>query len=202
MLQITLDYGRITAAQAGYRQLGTAAGANAAAQVMGFRIALEHMMKRFNARQDAARSRGDDYLAAGTQREIRDSIGGNGPYHWPSRVASILHGLRLPADPLLPDTACCDGGPALRSLDAESYLAALDDGPAQQREFGSMTSIAVYLAPLHTLKILWIGTEADFSDARDDIRAQTSDWTDWAAICGDYSGWLRASCDRVREARP
>ncbi len=194
MLRIQLDYGRITAAQTGYREQGTRAAMEAAMGVMGFRQAFEHLVRRFGDRQSAAVAGGKDYLETGTQDELLTKVLGGGSHGWPTRAAAALHGLVLPVDPVLPEVPCRAGGADLRALDAESYLTTLNDGPPAAREFGKITALALYLHPLKTLKILWIGLDSDVGGARGRLQAETADWTDWSGLCGDYADWLKARC--------
>jgi len=197
MLIIELDLARVTASQRGYRQQGTMHGVALARQVSVLRMALEERIRRFLQGQRKAAGQGDSLLDDGTQSTLMDQVLlPTGSRAWPKRAAAILHGLNLPVAPLLPVLPCCPNGPDLRALDSETYLTRLDDGPPQAREFGDMTALALYFAPLRTMCILWIGAEADPDSAKQDLESETADWTDWTGVCPPYAHWLAAACQR------
>ncbi len=119
---------------------------------------------------------------------------GGGPLDWPMRAAAILHGIKLDPVLSLPATACCPGGPTLFSLDGESYITELADGPPQAREYGDMTCLAAYFAPLNRMTIVWIGSEADKDAALSALAEETRNLTDWATVSPSYADWLARAC--------
>ena len=199
MLEIAIDLPRVTAAQAYYREQGTVHAAGLAKDVMSMCMALKHNIKRFGERQRAAADAGDPLLEDGRQQTITDQVlDPRGPGAWPRRAAAVLHGLCLPQDPLLPETPCCQGGPNLRDCDGETYLAMLNDGPTDARTYGAVTSLALYIAPLKKMVVLWIGAVADWNAAVAQLKAETVDWTDWSAVDPAYAAWLEQACTAAK----
>jgi len=195
LLTVELDLERVNAAQRGYLDQRTRAGTQRANRVRVMRDILRHAAGRFGERQLAAVPRGGPLLEDGRQETLEDALFGPlARQGWPRRAAAVLHGLHLPATPLLPATACCKGGPGLSTLDPASYRTRLDDGPAQARELGDTTALAVYLHPLRQLRILWIGAESDHQLAVARLRRETRLWTDWRPVSPDYADWLEKAC--------
>lgn len=203
MLIIQLDLGRITASQSGYRLQGTMQGVALAQKVRAMRMALAALIERFHQRQRQAAGRGDPLMEDGTQSTLIDRVlGPTGKNAWPTRAAAILHGLHLPVDPLLPAKPCCPGGPDLLTLDGETYLTRLDDGPPQARQLGDMTALALYIAPLKTMRILWIGAEAEAAATERDLQDETANWTDWTGVSPPYAHWLASECRHHLPVQP
>ncbi len=129
MLTFDLDIERITTAQQGYLNQGTRRGTWIANSLRAMRVYFEHAAKRFSQRQTESKARRIPYLENGHRQKLQDQVMGGGPFDWPMRAAAILHGIKLDPFLSLPATACCPGGPTLVSLDGESYIAELADGP-------------------------------------------------------------------------
>jgi hypothetical protein len=202
MLIIELDLARITASQGGYRERGTMKGAELARQVRSMRIALTALIDRFHRRQEQAAKRGDPVLEDGTQATLMDQVlNPAGANAWPRRAAAILHGLHLPVAPLLPAVPCRPQGADWLALDGDTYLTRLDDGPREARHLGSITALALYMAPLKTLRIPWIGAEADAAAAARDLADETANWTDWTGVSEPYALWLARECQRRSAGR-
>ena len=197
MLTVELDLDRITRVQTAYLDLGTRRGVTLANQVRRLRDVFSHGARRFAQRQAAAAGKGAPLLADGRQSTLESEVFGPMARHgWPLRAAAVLHGLHLPAPPLLPASACRPGGAAWSALDPESYLTRLDDGPPQERSFGDMTALVVYLAPFERLRLVWIGQESDVLEARAALEAETAGFTAWRALAPDYAAWLEQACGR------
>ncbi|NIA67150.1 hypothetical protein HBA54_00925 [Pelagibius litoralis] len=195
MLTVELDLERINEAQAGYLKQRTRRGAHFANQVRVFRDAFVYAAKRLAERQSAAAAKGAPLLVDGTQQTLEDQLFGPlATEGWPKRAAAVLHGLHLPARPLLKAMPCCPGGPNWSVLDGDSYLAQLDDGPPQERELGDTTALAVYLAPLCRLRLLWIGAESEYPQAVARLGQETRLWADWRPVSPDYADWLDNAC--------
>ena len=196
LLAVKLDLARINSAQADYLALGTRRGTHFAARVMALRNAFQHASRRFGERQSAEVARsGRPLLADGTQQTLDDEVfGPMAAQGWPKRSAAILHGLHLPATPLLPAAPCCPGGRDLADLDGDSYLTRLDDGPPQQRALGDTKALVIYLAPFAELRVFWMGAEADCVAAIAALSNETGSWTDLRPVAQDYADWLAQAC--------
>lgn len=195
MLKIELDLRRIATSQGVYRQLGTMEGIGFALKVMALRKALEQRIKRFQQRQEKASQSNKPVLQNGDQITIIDNVlKATGTIARSRRAAEILQGIHLPVAHLLPDLPCRDKGPNWSTCDDSTYLTQLDDGPPRARQFGDTTSLVLYLAPLNTIHILWIGAESDLANAKKSIMVETSNWTDWTSMSQRYADWLKAAC--------
>lgn len=196
MLTIEIDTARLTRAQAAYREDDTLRGVHFGHRVRAFRLAFESLIERFAERQRAAAAAGRPHLADGRQATvIAEVLDPDGHAAWPRRAAAVLHGLRLPVPPILPQVFCREGGLPWRLLDSASYLAHLHDGPPEARSLGDTTALALYMAPLNTLRILWVGAEADAAEAAEALAAETAGWTDCAAVSPAFAARLKALCD-------
>lgn len=172
-------------------------GAELAQKVRKVRMALEALSRRFSHRQQKAAGRGDPFAEDGTQQALLDQV----VIPWglttsPTLPAGILEGLHLPVAPVLPTQPCWPGGLDWLDLDGETYLTRLDDGPPQSRLFSDMTALVLYIAPLKTMRILWIGAELDLASAERDLKNQTGNWTNWVSVSDRYAIWLATECQR------
>ncbi len=195
MLTVELDLERINEAQAGYLRQRTRRGTHFANQVRVFRDAFVYAARRLAERQSVAAAKGAPLLIDGTRETLEEQLFGPlATEGWPKRAAAVLHGLQLPARPLLKAVPCCPGGPNWSALDGDSYLGQLDDGPPQERELGDTTALAVYLAPLRQLRLLWIGAESEYPPAVARLGQETRLWVDWRPVSGAYADWLENAC--------
>jgi hypothetical protein len=178
MLTVTIETAAIVAVQREYRETGIAANIATAVAIGNMRFGLVRAARRFAERQVRAVGAGKPYVRDGRAATLRHAVFDHlarhrWPHGWPIPAAAILHGLRLGERLPLP-------------RDIQSYLAPLYDGPPQARQYGELVGLAVYFDPLRELRILWIGRESDFEDAREAVAHATDDFTDWSRIAPKY----------------
>ena len=173
MLTLGVRSEMISRVQAKYRESGTLLGTKAAERIMAVRRTFEHLASRFNDRQAKAATDRRPFLADGRQQTLEDQL--FGPFAsggWPARAAAALHGLKLKTIRSMPDP--------------HSYLAKIQVGPDQAREFGDYCGIAVYFDPLHLMEILWVGPEVDLEQGWEMLRSQTGGFRDWSKLRPEY----------------
>ena len=194
MLEIEFNLGRISASQAHYRAQGTMRSARLARRIMGMRLVLERKASRFLDRQREAAVNGDAFLKDGRQSTVRDNVLDSfGRQQWPVVSAAILQGAQLPVEPLFPGVTCPTHDPGWVGCH-EAYLAILYDGPADSREFKELAALAMYMAPLNKILIVWIGAEIDRSGEIRELTKETDEWTNLEPISTQYHELLSKKC--------
>jgi hypothetical protein len=65
---------------------------------------------------------------------------------------------------------------------SHNWLARLDAGAGEEREFDPVTGLVGYFDSLRIVRIFWLGSEDDFLGARAALRGDTANWRDWSAV--------------------
>ena len=148
-LKIVVDEERLVAI---IKQLGAGNAPNCdreiAVKIGELGSAYIHLADKFNTRAP---------LANGETTTLRQQL--LNPPQGQKKVAAaeILRGLTLPVTSLLPVTPCKSKGKTMRFLDGQSYIAQLNDARLGMKEFSDLVSLVIYMAPVNTMKIVWIG---------------------------------------------
>jgi hypothetical protein len=194
MLKVVLDLGRIADSQAFYRLQGTVLATQTARRIMRMRDSLKHKAARFQDRQQAAAANGDAFMQDGRQATIdRKILSHYGRKQWPMVAAAILQGSRLPGTNLHPTARCPNEDPAWVGCH-EAHLFTLYDGHAKRREFSELAALAVYLAPLNEIAVIWIGLETDLAAQVSELTEETKGWTDLTPISPRCDELLTENC--------
>lgn len=185
MLKVELDLARIAAQQNSYTGRGTMSGRDLAVKVKAMRSALQHDASRFNDRQEKNRTIGRPYLGDGRIETLRHlALGRAAEPELSRRLGAMFLGLHLHSHSLFPvETGFWIMKALARPVSSESHnwVARLDDGAGDEREFAPVTGLAVYFDSLRIIRIFWLGSEHDFLGARAELRGLTQDWRDWSA---------------------
>jgi hypothetical protein len=161
---------------------------------MAMREVLRHKAERYRERRDKALQKGNAVLDDGRQSTVgRKVLDPSGSRQWPTVEAAILQGSQLPGTQLYP-AALCPRRSATWIGCHDAYLFTLYDSAAPVRTFDDLAALAIYLAPLNEIVIVWIGLESDVPAQTAALVAQTSNWTDMAVLSPPAHALLAADC--------
>ncbi|WP_010183550.1 hypothetical protein [Sphingomonas sp. PAMC 26605] len=181
MLRFEIDFARIGALQDALIEAGLRAGVDQARAIRAFRVMLEGLFAGFNRRGVL-----DDGRAA-TLAEALESV--DTPPRQRRGVA-LLRGLHLRSRIPLSDRVQ-RGRASPFAVDPHSYLFQLDDGPAEERGFPTMTSLGLYIDGYTEMRILWIGESQDYQSALAGLERETDGFSDWSTVYAPFDDWLR-----------
>lgn len=147
-----------------------------------------YRLELFRETQERA---GGNCLLDATPASISDVRSGRTPFGYPKKAGRLVtnldfsHMVQLPEKP----PSFAPEGPNLRSLDPHSYLCPTSLELRSLSE-NVCAGLVLYLHPLRTAYIVWIGKGRYLSDAAPFIHAETTGLTDFSEVAPDYHSWL------------
>ena len=187
MLKLLVQSRTISWVQAEYRELGTLSGLQTAERIMMVRKTFERLACRFNERQAKAAGNGKPFIANGRQQTLQDELFGPlAGSAWPTRAAAALHGLRLNSCRPMGNHESPTGGRPVYEIDPHSYLAEIQVGPDQARDFGDYCGIAIYFDLLNSIEVAWIGPELELEKGWGSLSYETAGFTYWRHFRPEY----------------